>query len=189
VNADLHKRTGAKTLKSLQILRYIAATSVILVHIETIPNFGGFGVDIFFVLSGFVIALVVSSKQSPIQFAISRVSRIVPIYWLLTTLLLIMILLAPQLFPESTIINSNATNYLKSLFFVPYQDGLGIKPILAVGWSLNYEMLFYLLVWISLLFSKHPLILASSMLLTLHYISNLTTEMRVAGEFLGSQLI
>ena len=48
-------------LQSLQILRLIAATSVVYYHITF--TFGSFGVDIFFVLSGFVIALVVSNKQ------------------------------------------------------------------------------------------------------------------------------
>ena len=57
MNPDFHKRTGDKTLKSLQIIRSMAAISVIPVHVEPIPNFGGFGVDILFVLSGFVIAL------------------------------------------------------------------------------------------------------------------------------------
>lgn len=188
-NASLGHPTQNGNLKSLQILRFVAATSVVLVHIETNPNFGGFGVDIFFVLSGFVIALVVSNKQSPSLFAISRVSRIVPIYWLLTTLLLILIFIAPQLVHESTVSNANATNYLKSLLFIPYYGAVGIKPILLLGWTLNYEMLFYLLVWISLLFSRHPLTLASILLVALYFISSFAGEIGVAGEFFGSQLI
>lgn len=188
-NANLGHPSQNYNLKSLQILRFVAALSVVLSHIESNPNFGAFGVDIFFVLSGFVIALVVSNKQSPGLFAISRVSRIVPIYWLLTTLLLILIFIAPQLVHESTVSNANATNYLKSLLFIPYYGAVGIKPILALGWTLNYEMLFYLLVWISLLFSKHPLTLASILLVALYFISSFAGEMGVAGEFFGSQLI
>lgn len=188
-NANFNRPTQDGNLKSLQILRFVAATSVMLVHIETNPKFGGFGVDIFFVLSGFVIALVVSNKQSASQFAISRVSRIVPLYWLLTTLLLMLIFLAPRLVHESTVINANATNYLKSLLFIPYYGAEGIKPILALGWTLNYEMLFYLLVWISLLFSRYPLALASSLLVSLHLIFSFAGETQVAGEFFGSQLI
>jgi len=161
----------------------------VLAHTESNLNFGGLGVDIFFVLSGFVIALVISSKKSPTSFAISRFSRIVPIYWLLTTLLLILILTAPQLVHESTVSNANATNYFKSLFFIPYYGAAGITPIVTQGWTLNYEMLFYLLVWISLLFSKHPLTLASSLLVALYCISSFAGDMRVAGEFFGSQLI
>ena len=97
-------------LNSLQILRFIAAACVINWHITW--TFGSFGVDIFFVLSGFVIALVVYNKREPGLFLINRVSRIIPIYWLLTSLLLILILVKPQIIHETTASNANFFNFV-----------------------------------------------------------------------------
>jgi len=144
-------------LKSLQILRMIAATSVVYYHIYAQPNFGLFGVDIFFVLSGFVIALVIQNQSSPKQFAINRISRIVPIYWILTTVLFLLICIYPPIVRKSTAETATFFLYLKSLFFVAYYDIGQVKPpLLRVGWTLNYEMFFYACVWLSLiLFKKH----------------------------------
>ena len=137
-----------KELKSLQIIRAIAATSVVYFHIGALPRFGFFGVDIFFVLSGFVMALVVSQGQSAKKFAINRIARIVPLYWVLTTGILILAAIKPDLFASTT---ANLTNYLKSLLFIPYFNESGeLYPMLAVGWTLNYEMFFYLSVWLCL---------------------------------------
>ena len=122
-----HNNQANGNLKSLQILRFIAATSVAYLHIFVNPNFGSFGVDIFFVLSGFVIALVVSNKQSAKVFAISRLTRIVPLYWLLTTLLLFVIFFIPQYVHEATVASATFINYLKSLFFIPYFDAVKLQ--------------------------------------------------------------
>ena len=177
-------------LKSLQILRFIAATSVAYFHIGVNPQFGDFGVDIFFVLSGFVIALVVSNKQSAKVFAISRLTRIVPLYWLLTTLLLFLIYFKPQYVHETTAASASFINYLKSLFFIPYYFANDIAPLLRLGWTLNYEMLFYLSVWIALLTTKRNVLLFSFVLLAICYFTfGSLTNNKVANEFFGSELI
>ena len=174
-------------LKSLQILRFIAATSVVYYHITF--KFGSFGVDIFFVLSGFVIALVISNKQNPISFAISRISRIVPIYWLLTSLLLLIILLAPQLIHQSNVANASALNYLRSLFFIPFHEGVNMMPLLKLGWTLNYEMFFYFLVWISLIITRYSLMLVSILLIILFFTFEFITESRMVSDFFGDDII
>ena len=174
-------------LQSLQILRLIAATSVVYYHITF--TFGSFGVDIFFVLSGFVIALVVSNKQDPFFFAISRISRIVPIYWLLTTFLLILIFVAPNLVHETSAANANFFNYLRSLFFIPFYDGKEMKPILQLGWTLNYEMIFYALTWISLLLSRKSLMLASTILIVLFFAFSFLIKNNMASSFFGNDII
>lgn len=145
-------------LKSLQILRAIAATSVVYFHIgatsvayfqiRAIPLFGSFGIDIFFVISGFVMAMVIANGQSPRIFAVSRLTRIVPLYWIFTTCFLILAAIKPELLNSTT---ANITNYLKSIFFIPYlkEDGAQI-PMIAVGWTLNYEMYFYVCIWLSI---------------------------------------
>ena len=177
-------------LKSLQILRFISATSVIYLHIFFNPNFGSFGVDIFFVLSGFVIALVVSNKQSAKVFAINRLTRVVPLYWLLTTLLLFLIYFIPQYVHETTAASASFINYLKSLFFIPYYNVSDMKPLLTLGWTLNYEMLFYLCVWIALITTKRNILLISFLLLVIcYYVFGSLTHNKIANEFFGSELI
>ncbi len=174
-------------LHSLQILRFIAATSVVYYHITF--TYGSFGVDIFFVLSGFVIALVVYDKQDPLFFAISRISRIVPIYWLLTTLLLILIFIAPKLVHESSAANANFFNYLRSLFFIPFFEDKEMKPILQLGWTLNYEMIFYAITWISLLLSRKSLILTSTILVLLFFAFSFLIKNNMASSFFGNDII
>ena len=79
---------GTDNLRTLQILRAMAATSVVYSHIGVNPDFGQFGVDIFFVISGFVMTLIVENGQKPATFLLKRVLRILPLYWILTTCLL-----------------------------------------------------------------------------------------------------
>lgn len=142
----------AKNVQSIQILRLLAATSVVYFHIGTAPIFGSFGVDIFFVISGFVMAMVINNGQQPKSFAISRLARIIPLYWLMTTIVYIISLLKPSLLGSTS---SSLSNYLLSILFIPHfkEDGT-LFPTLAVGWTLNYEMFFYLLIFLSLLISR-----------------------------------
>lgn len=138
-----------QSFKSLQILRGIAATSVVYFHTGVTPNFGSFGVDIFFVISGFVMAMVIERGQSTNAFVINRLTRIVPLYWLLTSGLLLFAALKPQLLESTT---ANFNNYFKSICFIPYFKENGkLHPMLAVGWTLNYEMLFYSCLWLSII--------------------------------------
>jgi exopolysaccharide production protein ExoZ len=66
-------------------------------------TFGAFGVDIFFVLSDFVIALVLDNPQLSAQrFLADRIARIVPLYWVLTFGVFAGTLIAPSLFNSTT---------------------------------------------------------------------------------------
>jgi exopolysaccharide production protein ExoZ len=125
------------------MLRALAAVSVVYYHTFCAPHIGTFGVDLFFVLSGFVIAMVAASGMTSVVFLINRITRIVPLYWLLTTALLIVAALRADLLNSTT---ADVSNYLKSIFFIPYFKENGVlQPMLPVGWTLNYEMLYYLL--------------------------------------------
>jgi len=155
------------------------------------PNFGTFGVDIFFIISGFVMALIISSGQSPLAFAISRIARIVPLYWTLTSALLLLILTKPSLVSKSLAESASTVTYLKSLFFIPYfgAEGCGLKPLVCVGWTLNYEMFFYSIIFLSIsLFRSHSLKVAS-LFLTLAYAVGISTEHEVARSFLSNEII
>jgi exopolysaccharide production protein ExoZ len=152
----------------IQYLRGIAAIMVVLDHLSAsterelkfgvIPRWGGFGVAIFFVISGFIMwHTTVTSDISVIEFWRRRIVRIVPLYWLVLCALVVVAVSAPQLL-NSTLITPEDT--LKSFFFIPHfhmvQKDL-IAPILIPGWSLNYEMFFYCIFGLSLLV-KAPVI-------------------------------
>lgn len=70
---------SADKLDSIQLLRAIAATAVVVYHIPLFRE-GAWGVDIFFVISGFIMALV--TERSTRHFFAKRVIRVVPLYWL-----------------------------------------------------------------------------------------------------------
>ncbi|WP_042262303.1 acyltransferase family protein [Paraburkholderia heleia] len=156
-------------LKSLTVLRAVAAITVIFFHImsPTGHTFGEFGVDIFFVISGFVIALVLDNPALTAQrFLADRIARIVPLYWVLTFGVFVGALIAPELLNSTT---ADLGNLLKSLFFIPYRKESGqIFPMLFVGWTLNYEMLFYVVTAVSLmLVRRHRLVLTSALILAI----------------------
>lgn len=102
-------------------------------------NLGAYGVDLFFVISGFIIRYAQpAAGYSAGSFARRRLQRVVPIYWLLTAAMLLAWLALPGLyrgaFPELSYI-------IRSFLFTAFLEGK--SPVIYVGWSLEYEMLFY----------------------------------------------
>lgn len=138
-----------KKVLSIQYMRATAALAVVLFHaadrlgLGHIGSIGAAGVDVFFVISGFVMWSIASSRESSAtSFLWNRITRIVPIYWLYTLLVVVVAISYPAIFPRLQI---NIEHLLFSLFFIPHNspsDG-DIHPIIAVGWTLNYEMFFY----------------------------------------------
>lgn len=138
-------------LKSLQILRALAAILVVIHHALQIflngddlrgGSFGIVGVDIFFVLSGFIMIYVTPEKGDYKRFLISRVSRIVPLYFLFTTILAVLAFNIPTLFNS---VKYSFSHYLSSVFFLPFEAPDGrIRPLLSIGWTLNFELYFYM---------------------------------------------
>jgi exopolysaccharide production protein ExoZ len=151
-------KSGSKLL-GLQYLRAVAALMVTYYHMRIqVPALTpllmyhgvidtdrlSFGVDIFFVLSGFVM-MITSQNRRPGEFFVLRLIRVAPLYWLLTLVLAGLAIEAPGLFRATSI---SATFILKSLLFIPYQNPTqenGIWPILVPGWTLNLEMFFYVI--------------------------------------------
>lgn len=154
-------------LVSVQLLRAIAAITVVFGHAETeavqvLPGFApvgfnfGIGVDIFFIISGFVMYLssahLFGREGAPLTFARRRFLRVVPLYWFYT----IGMLAAIALFP-SKLNNADVTvgMVISSFLFYPLPNTQGnYSPVLALGWTLNYEMFFYALFAFSLMFDK-----------------------------------
>ena len=131
---------------SVQYLRAIAAVSVVVSHQLgglSALGAGAHGVDLFFVISGFIIfSLTEEQAVGPRRFMLDRLARIAPLYWLATLLAFVVVGLKLPLYGCS----SDPVLLLKSLLFVPaYSPNGHLWPTLLLGWTLNYEMVFYLL--------------------------------------------
>ena len=151
-------------LRNLHLLRAFAALSVVYFHITSTAglnlawDIGSRGVDVFFVISGFIIAWI-GAKQ-PGQFFVRRLIRIVPFYWAATLVVFAAAIVLPQLFRST---DASLPHLLASLFFVPHLSSSGeTQPTLILGWSLNFEMYFYALFALALLVSARwaPLLCA-----------------------------
>ena len=126
-------------IECIQFLRFVASFLVLLTHSFS-PFFNGsIGVDIFFVISGFIMMHVSSNDVK--KFLIKRFIRIVPLYWTLTILFFLVVLFLPILVDKS---EANFHYFIKSLFFIPYNNGEGHLPVIFLGWTLNYEIIFYI---------------------------------------------
>ena len=133
-------------ITNIQLLRGVAAMMVVVFHlVVTMPPFGldgsqvSFlqgGVDIFFIISGFIMVYVSRERErSSRQFMSDRIIRIVPIYWLLTLLAYVVGAAATR--PMSDL--------LKSLVFIPSGSPPLFNPPIDRGRTLNLEMYFYVI--------------------------------------------
>jgi len=176
-------------IHNIQVLRGVAALAVVYYHTGFMlyknvhTDFQG--VSIFFVISGFIMTYITQDADN--KFLIRRIIRIVPLYWIITA---VAFLCFSILFPtmghflhnrdslsEAGFINLLVDNagafsshilvLLKSFFFIPYKNEAGnLHPYLEVGWTLNLEMLFYLIIGVMLLFkTKRATILACFVLI------------------------
>jgi exopolysaccharide production protein ExoZ len=156
-------RSPVSQLASIQILRAVAALAIVLHHAMNEAHLAAqrvgssfawqfvlpleAGVDLFFVISGFVMVFasrdLFGSANAILPFLRRRLVRIVPIYWLAT--LVFLALLFSGLSPSGRAPPS-AGEIVATLFFLPYMrpDGY-LQPVYSLGWTLNYEIFFYLL--------------------------------------------
>jgi exopolysaccharide production protein ExoZ len=164
--------SDATVLVSIQWLRAIAAVFVVIFHtlyysntlteqfgqppIKT-PGFAAwwFGFHLFFVVSGFIMIHTTrdfGTPGAPKRFLLRRIIRVVPLYWLLTIPLAIGALLAPQAFGITT----NKYQYILSSFFFlrVARAGDDLRPLLGQGWTLDYEMFFYVAFAVALLLPR-----------------------------------
>jgi exopolysaccharide production protein ExoZ len=87
---------------------------------------------------------------TPWSFMADRIARIVPIYWLITLAVFCIALVLPMLLQAT---RADWSELVKSLLFIPFTKANGLAaPMLFVGWTLNYEMFFYLLFALGLAF-------------------------------------
>ncbi|WP_298918710.1 acyltransferase [uncultured Algimonas sp.] len=142
-------------LDHVQALRGLAAMLVLLAHLALIERrsladpflpvsmeWGMMGVDLFFVISGFIMVFVTRDWRGggggvP-EFLFARATRIYPLYWVVTAALLLVWVVRPDLVFSSS---PNDPQWLNTLLLVPS----AAYPLLEVGWTLVYEMMFYVL--------------------------------------------
>ena len=128
-------------------MRAAAAMAVLVFHATqragTPLVVGAAGVDVFFVISGFVMATATRARPvGAADFLLHRTIRIVPAYWAVT-LGMAALAQVPGAFPA---LRPTISHVVLSLLFVPHQDpAAGPFPLVAAGWTLNVEMGFYLL--------------------------------------------
>jgi len=153
-------------LNGIQMLRGLAAFAVVIYHIQLLAEKNGIinqiivnnisenlyvGVDIFFVISGFIMAkTVVGSDISGLEFIRRRIIRIVPLYWVLTFFLFTSINLISNVMQISSY---SYRQLLASLFFSSDIFYMSV-PIIDQGWTLEFEMFFYILISICLIFTR-----------------------------------
>ena len=168
----------------IQVFRFVAALMVIILHSTFyaserlsssfgLYNQGANGVRLFFVISGFVMILSSENlKNKPGGykiFAIKRIIRIVPIYWIITTYKLLVLIFASTLILHAKL---DALFILKSYFFIPALNIDGsFSPLLGVGWTLNFEMFFYLMFTIALALRINTLAFLSLIFIPLSILS------------------
>ncbi|MFB2564530.1 acyltransferase family protein [Rhizobium sp. IMFF44] len=195
-------------LVNLQVLRALAASSVVIAHalheteilaaatgraaVDGSAWNLGFGVDIFFVLSGFIMTHTAASEfgksGAPLHFFLRRCARVVPLYWLLTSIMLLGALAAPSLLVVPV---GSISHVLASYFFIPSGRGVGeIRPVLALGWTLNYEMLFYVFFALALLLPiRLGIVWLSVLMVGMALVGNLVDPSHVQIAFWTSPII
>jgi peptidoglycan/LPS O-acetylase OafA/YrhL len=148
-----------KKLYSVQYLRAIAALLVIHCHAMDLQhmlrlgavhehffyleNFGAIGVDIFFVISGFIISFISRSDTGGAaakEFIKRRWIRVVPVYYIASSIFFCLMLMAPHILWDKREI-------IKTITLLPLLDyGASIwTPVITIGWTLGFEFFFYLL--------------------------------------------
>lgn len=156
MNASQEHAAGAR-LVEVDALRGVAAMAVVLFHYTTrfvelygtvgrpslaVP-YGHFGVNLFFVISGFVIFMTLERTRRPMDFVVSRFSRLFPAYWVSVAVTFAVVSWAGLPGKEVTGLQALGNGLmLHGILGIPHVDG--------VYWTLQVELFFY--AWMLLLF-------------------------------------
>ena len=145
-----------RMILTVQYLRAIAAIGVVLSHLAFKSalvgadlfdgaGIGAAGVDVFFVISGFVMAMIHGRTAHgfgpALEFWKKRVIRIVPMYWFVTTAALVLYLFNPALVNS----NSGPTSLWRSYTLIPTLHHSDVQFLIGPGWTLSFELFFYMI--------------------------------------------
>jgi exopolysaccharide production protein ExoZ len=155
-------------IQSVQVLRAIAALLVVLLHVSAFESkavvgpqllplfstFGASGVDLFFVISGFVMVhttrYALGSAKTALVFLTKRITRIYPPYWIFSALVFLVYFFFPHLIQRP---DAQEIRLLESFLLLPQAQ----LPLLVVGWTLIHEMYFYCCFAVFLMFPRRTL--------------------------------
>ncbi|MEG4804500.1 acyltransferase [Microcoleus sp. ARI1-B5] len=190
-----------KKLNLLQVYRGIAALLVVMFHVNQMSTerlnqvtffnlfqAGWSGVDYFFVLSGFIMVYVhrsaIGKKDQLKSFLVKRCVRIYPIYWIITLTVLCFFLVIPGFANNQDL---SLTKIILSLLLIPQKN----KPILDVGWTLVYEIYFYVLFSIAIwLKPKQSVpILSAWLFVTVLHFWKIDTIVKITEAFFGLNIV
>lgn len=150
---------------AMQWLRGLAASLVVAYHLieryarrgvfpadapQWVSRLGEVGVLVFFAISGFIMVYTMieapNRRGSARAFLRNRISRIAPLYYLTTILIMGFRLATEAVSTKPGFTVPPLWEWIASFLFIPYRNGEGaFQPIYKLGWTLNYEMFFYLL--------------------------------------------
>ncbi len=191
----------------LQFLRFLCAASVVMLHAaEAVSLRTGsgwhlnsiasrLGVETFFVISGFVMIMVTPATADQLasrvktagHFLLRRVIRVAPMYWIYSALKVVMVLLIPALALRSSI---DWRHVFLSFVFVPAMSPWGqMQPILPVGWTLNFEFLFYVIFAVTIISTHKRALIASAILLGIFLVGSQATDANSVLHFYGRSLL
>jgi peptidoglycan/LPS O-acetylase OafA/YrhL len=177
-------------IRNLQALRLYAAIPVILYHtgfrLPGLRPVGVFGVHLFFLLSGYIMASIIDTDTT--AFLRRRLIRILPLYWFLTLLLYSVAWKFPHLMNAT---RAYPSELIKSLFFVPFAKSNGkYQPILFVGWTINYEMFFYMMLSAAVIINrKRAVLLGTVMILAVMGVSSLFAQQSSIARFYSDPVL
>lgn len=180
-------------IDSIQALRGLAACAVVFFHsvdriqtdfgksvdwMASLASLGPSGVDLFFLISGFLMTHLHASwfgQRASATFLRKRFERIIPLYWLLSAFALALLLAAPQLHENAR--ELTLPWLLGNFLFFPWPQPSGkVVHAVMVGWTLDYEMYFYLLFALAMLWRRGIALVA--VVLTASYVTGLMVHPR-----------
>ena len=157
-----------KKLELIQVFRGLAASAVLLCHCDMILeemfsqrllgnifSFGGAGVDFFFVLSGFIIFYIhakdIEQPTKAKAFAIKRLIRVYPLYWLVLGLKMVSSWVSGY---DPALKTRTAIEVIKAITLFPQDKTLIASGFLGVSWTLSFEVFFYFVFGLAIVFPR-----------------------------------
>jgi exopolysaccharide production protein ExoZ len=178
-----------QTLFTVQALRALAAGAVVAHHVlfmlthnagysVSASSLGASGVDLFFVISGFIMVYTsYGAFQQPaasLSFVRRRAIRVAPIYWLYTTLVVCLLAFAPGLFSETQF---DWGHVISSYLFLLSENTVGrIGTVMQTGWTLCFEVYFYAVFAILLTLPRRAFLSTAGALFSAGILIGLVTE-------------
>ncbi len=188
-------------INTIQLLRAVAVMLVVYCHVLDgswinsfqkhffyLENFGAVGVDIFFVISGFIITVISSvyaKEKEGFYFFIRRIVRVVPLYWLCSFIIVVLDYLKTNRL-------HSPYSILKTILFIPFPADKTsfIAPIIFQGWTLSFELIFYVIISIAIAVTNKKYLLVTAMFFLFFIaLDFLTGYQNVYLNFLGNGIV